>query len=43
LDDVAIVMHPDELGTPAWSVPTAANGTPFIAAQKNLWAVATPD
>jgi outer membrane protein assembly factor BamB len=31
------------LGTPVWSVPTAANGTLFIASQKNLWAVATPE
>jgi len=30
------------LGTPVWSVPTAANGTLFVASQKNLWAVATP-
>jgi outer membrane protein assembly factor BamB len=29
------------LGTPVWSVPTAANGTLFVASQKNLWAVAT--
>ncbi len=28
------------LGTPVWSVPTAANGTLFVASQKNLWAVA---
>jgi outer membrane protein assembly factor BamB len=28
------------LGTPIWSVPTAANGTLFVASQKNLWAVA---
>ena len=30
------------LGTPVWSVPTAANGTLFVASQKNLWAVAGP-
>ncbi|MFM9009839.1 MAG: PQQ-binding-like beta-propeller repeat protein [Planctomycetota bacterium] len=27
------------LGTPVWSVPTAANGTLFVASQRNLWAV----
>jgi outer membrane protein assembly factor BamB len=32
-----------KLGTPVWSVPTAANGTLFVASQKNLWAIATPD
>jgi outer membrane protein assembly factor BamB len=31
-----------KLGTPIWSVPTAANGTLFVASQKNLWAVAAP-
>lgn len=31
-----------KLGTPVWSVPTAANGTLFVASQKNLWAVAAP-
>jgi hypothetical protein len=28
------------LGTPVWSVPAAADGTLFIASQRNLWAVA---
>jgi outer membrane protein assembly factor BamB len=28
-----------KLGTPVWSVPTAANGTLFVASQRNLWAV----
>ena len=27
------------LGTPVWSVPTAANGTLFVASQKNLFAI----
>jgi outer membrane protein assembly factor BamB len=31
-----------KLGTPVWSVPCAANGTLFVASQKNLWAVARP-
>ena len=31
-----------KLGTPVWSVPTAANGTLFVASQRNLWAVAAP-
>jgi outer membrane protein assembly factor BamB len=31
-----------KLGTPVWSVPTAANGTLFVTSQKNLWAVAAP-
>lgn len=29
----------NRLGTPVWSVPTAANGTLFVASQRNLWAV----
>jgi hypothetical protein len=28
------------LGTAVWSVPVAANGTLFVASQRNLWAVA---
>ena len=31
-----------KLGTPVWSVPAAANGTLFVASQKNLWAIAAP-
>jgi hypothetical protein len=28
-----------KLGSPVWSVPTAANGTLYVASQRNLWAV----
>lgn len=27
------------LGSPVWSVPTAANGTLYVASQKHLWAI----
>jgi outer membrane protein assembly factor BamB len=30
------------LGSAVWSVPVAANGTLFVASQRNLWAVAEP-
>ena len=30
-----------KLGSAVWSVPTAANGTLFVASQRNLWAVET--
>jgi outer membrane protein assembly factor BamB len=36
------VLADIRLGTPVWSVPCAANGTLFVASQKNLWAVAKP-
>lgn len=33
------VLADIKLGTPIWSVPSAANRTLFVASQKNLWAV----
>lgn len=33
------VLADIKLGTPVWSVPSAANKTLFVASQKNLWAV----
>jgi outer membrane protein assembly factor BamB len=33
------VLAEMRLGTPVWSVPTAANKTLFVASQRNLWAV----
>jgi len=33
------VLADIKLGTPVWSIPSAANKTLFVASQKNLWAV----
>jgi len=33
------VLADVKLGTPVWSIPTAANRTLFVASQRNLWAV----
>ena len=33
------VLADVKLGTPVWSIPSAANKTLFVASQKNLWAV----
>jgi outer membrane protein assembly factor BamB len=33
------VLAEIKLGTPVWSIPTAANKTLFVASQRNLWAV----
>ncbi|MFM1996910.1 MAG: hypothetical protein RLZZ111_1297 [Planctomycetota bacterium] len=33
------VLAEIKLGTPVWSIPSAANKTLFVASQRNLWAV----